>query len=90
MSDTNQQTEPTPEQIEEFKKKRMAYYKAELPLLRQQEEFERLVANIEESRTRAMTMRIRYAEMTAPPDKDPNEAVKDPATPSEGRKLKTE
>ena len=71
MSETiNQQVtekEPTPDEIKAFQKKRTEYYTAQLPLLRMQGEFEKLVADIEENRVRAATMRRRYAEMMAPP-----------------------
>ena len=47
-------TEPTIEETEELKARMMEFYQSELPLLRLQEEFERLNANIEESRLRGI------------------------------------
>jgi len=78
--------EATPEELAEMRVKMVAYYEEEIPLLKQQAEYERLLAEIEESRAKRISFNMRIAQMLAPPA-PPQEP--EPDSNSTGRKLKT-
>lgn len=80
--------EPTAEEIAAYRQNMHDYYDAELPLLRKQEDYENIRANIEEARARRMTMTLRMLHMTSKPPETPEE----PKTtePTGARKLKTD
>lgn len=59
--------EPTPEELAKMRLKMVAYYEEEIPLLKQQAEYERLLAEIEESRAKRISFNMRIAQMLAPP-----------------------
>lgn len=92
------QREPTPEEIKAYRASMLAFYKEEMPMLKQQNEYEKLKADIDENRLRSFTARIRLAHMMSPPAAQPAqpETVPDPVDPATGgpkkeeRKLKTE
>lgn len=69
------QEEPqlSPEQIKKILDTRTKYYKDQLPLLKAQLEYETILADIEESRAKRLTMSIRIAQMMAGPSEDPNQ-----------------
>lgn len=97
MSETNQHEQQlSPEEIEAYKKQMTEFYKSQLPMLKLQKEYEQLLADIEESRAKRMTMTIRMAQMMAgpPPEQDPEPEEKSVPDESKGekkeRKLKTE
>jgi hypothetical protein len=78
---------PTPEQLTEYRNNMLQYYKNETPLLEAQLDYERLVADIEEARVKALTMVIRQAQLKAGP---PKEAPITPSPERQERKLKAE
>lgn len=92
--------EMTPAQMAEFRKKATEYYKNQTGVLKAQLEYESLLADIEEARTKRMTMTIRMAQMMAgPPQEKESGPVPNPSSPEnleeEGterpvRKLKTQ
>ena len=103
MSETTTNTEqeakqPTPEELKAMRDRMIKYYKDQIPVLKVQAEYEKLLADIDEDRTRRMTMLIRMAQMQAgPPQEDEEESSPEsnleeaPKQPAKGpRKLKTE
>lgn len=60
----------SPEQIKKILDTRTKYYKDQLPLLKAQLEYETILADIEESRARRLTMSIRIAQMMAGPSEE--------------------
>lgn len=83
MSKTKEapEKEYTAEEIAAAQKKRIEFYESALPALRLQNEYESILATIEESRFRRMHAIMNYAQLTSP---EP-----EPEAPKE-RKLKTE
>ena len=80
MSDINknpeipqEEREMTPAQMVEFRKKAKAYYNDQSVVLKAQLEYESLLADIEEARTKRLTMTIRMAQMMAGPPKEKDE-----------------
>lgn len=90
MSETtnniNQDREPTAEEMKTMRANMQAYYKEQLPLVKVQAEYEKLLADIEEARARRISMSVRIAQMMAPPSSE------DEAEPEEKkeRKLKVQ
>jgi len=87
MSDETQPTEETkaaltPEEIKAMRDKMEAHWDEQLPFLKKQAEYEILIADIEEARTRRLEMSLRYAQMAAAAQGKSEEEPK--------RKLKTE
>jgi hypothetical protein len=74
MSDTtNQQTEPTEKELQEYRENMKKYYDVQIGLLKKQKEYEVLLADIEEARAKRISMNIRIAQMMAPPPEKPTE-----------------
>ena len=72
--ETNKQAEElTPEQLTAQRLRVVNYYTAQNEILKVQAEYEKLLADIEESRTRRMTMVIRQAQMAAGPEQEEDE-----------------
>lgn len=72
-----EQEKPTPEQIEAGRQKALEFYKKQTELLIAQAEYEKLMADIEQSRAKRMEMIIRQAQMQAGPEtEDPEEEGK--------------
>lgn len=69
----DQDREPTPEELAEYREKMNKFYEEQLPLLRLQKEYETLLADIEEAKTRRVTMVIRQAQMLTPPAQPPGD-----------------
>lgn len=75
----------SPEEISQMRERMNQYYDEELPMLRKQEEFERLQADIEEHKVRRMTMMIRSAQLYAQAEMAEQEAQNpDPSGDPEG------
>jgi hypothetical protein len=91
MSETKETTsaEPTPEEIKQMYAKMDAFRKEQIPLLKRQLEYEQLLADIEEARTKRIHMTLKQGEMLTPPS-PPEVSVKHPVPPSPERKLKKE
>lgn len=97
--ETNKQEELTPEQLTAQRLKVINYYTAQIDVLKVQAEYEKLLAEIEESRAKRMSMIISQARMSQGPadeeqeqeqEQTPEAEVKAPETaqtPKE-RKLK--
>ena len=69
---------PTPEQIEAGRQKALEFYKKQSELLTAQAEYEKLMADIEQSRAKRMEMIIRQAQMQAGPETEtPEEEPKE-------------
>jgi len=74
MSDTtNQPTEPTEKELQEYRENMKKYYDVQISLLKKQKEYEVLLADIEEARAKRISMNIRIAQMMAPPPERPTE-----------------
>ena len=78
MSDENR-TEPTPEEIAEYRKRMDAFYDAEIPLLEKKLKYETLLASIEEQKVKTFTNMIRFAQMATPPSERKTEDPKEPS-----------
>ena len=85
-----EEREPTPEEIKAFKDNQHKHYKEQLPFLKITLEYERYIADIEEARLKYYTMRMRVAQLLAPPP--PEELEGEPEAPVEKkeRKLKSQ
>lgn len=91
--ETNQETAEklTPEQLEQRRKDLVLYYERQNYVLKAQLAYETTMADIEEQRTRRMTMIMRQAQMAAPQPEEEEEPSETPAPPTEEpkeRKLK--
>lgn len=75
----------TPEELAAMRNKMTAFYKDEIKHLKHQEEYERLLADIEEHKTRRYTMMVRHAQMSAQ-----LEEASEEEQPKQKRKLKTD
>lgn len=73
MSEAENQQELTPEQIAEFRKTSIAFYKDRIAFMKIQFEYERLSADIEEAKLRALMARLKMAHITAPPQEEESE-----------------
>ena len=75
MSDTEEKEEKKPltqEDIDKYNKQMDEFYEKNIPRLERQSKYENLIADIDEARARSMEMRIRLAQMTAPPTDEEN------------------
>jgi CHASE3 domain sensor protein len=92
MSKLNEQDAPvekeyTPEELKQMRERMMKSYKESIEVLKLQDEFERLTANIAESQAKTMMNQIRMAQMAMGPPKET--PASDPENPSK-RKLKND
>ena len=70
MSNAENQQELTPEQIAEYRKTTMAFYKDRIAFMKVQLEYERLAADIEDHKLRALMARLKMAHITTPPQEE--------------------
>ncbi len=89
MSEENQPVEKTytPEELKKMRDNTIQYYKDQNQVLKLQDEFERLQANIAESQAKVMMYRIKMATMAMGPkldekDREEEEADKGRETPA--------
>lgn len=73
-----EQEKLTPEQLEANRKKAIKYYQDQIEVIKFQEEYERLLAEIETHRTRRTEMVIRQAQMLVPPADEAGDGEKKP------------
>ena len=89
-----EEQEYTDAQIKEMRKKMLAYYKEEIVFLKVQEQYERLIADVEEHKVRKFVAMARGAQMYAQAEaaeREHAQAQQEPeAEPRPKRKLKTE
>jgi hypothetical protein len=79
--ETNKQAEElTPEQLTAQRLKVINYYTAQIDVLKVQAEYEKLLAEIEESRAKRMSMIISQARMSQGPADEEQEQEQDPET----------
>lgn len=78
--------EMSPEEMEAMRKRMSEYYKSQLPLLRLQAEHQKLIADIEQDRYRAMEMSKRQAILIL--ESQQVENSEKPKAPAQERKLK--
>jgi hypothetical protein len=77
----NAPKEPTPAELAEMRQRMKTYYEEQIPFLKVQNDYESLLADIEENRARRINMSIRIAQMVAGPPLDESlPEKKDPAT----------
>lgn len=77
MSTEVNQQELSPEQIAEMRKRTLEFYKSRISFLKVQCEYEKIVADIEEHKLRALTAQIKYAHITAPQEEEEGEETKE-------------
>jgi CHASE3 domain sensor protein len=75
MSKLNEQDAPvekeyTPEELKQMRERMMKSYKESIEVLKLQDEFEKLTANIAESQAKTMMNQIRMAQMAMGPPKE--------------------
>jgi CHASE3 domain sensor protein len=91
MSETTTETTPekeySPEQLKEMRDNMTKYYTEQIKVLKLQDEFEKLHAQIAENQAKTMMNNIRMAQMAMGP---PKETKKGPEGEIKARKLKTE
>ena len=68
----------TQEQIEDNKQKLMEYYEKNIPFLKLQKEYEELITNIQESKTRRLIAQLQFAQIVAPQEEPEKEESKEP------------
>lgn len=73
MSDAENQQELTQEQIAEYRKTSLAFYKDRIAFMKVQFEYERIAADIEEAKLRGLMARLKMAHITAPPTEEESE-----------------
>lgn len=73
MSDAENQQELTQEQIAEYRKTSLAFYKDRIAFMKVQFEYERISADIEEAKLRGLMARLKMAHITAPPTEEESE-----------------
>ena len=80
----NQEQEPqlSDAQMKQMRENMQNFYKQQIPLLKQQCQYEQLLADIEEARAKRLTMSIRIAQMMAGP-------AQGPEGPKEGEEKET-
>lgn len=69
MSNTENQ-QLTPEQIAQFKKATLEFYKERIAVLKYQKEYEILCADIEEAKLRSLIAQVKYAQIVTPPSEE--------------------
>lgn len=96
MSEENKvnetQAEPTEAELKAYRESMKKFYDEQMPLLKKQNEYEKILADIEESRARRMSFTLRMAQMLAPLPEAPPEGEMPPdmEQAKKERKLKTE
>lgn len=75
--------EPTEAELKAYRENMKKYYEEQLPLLKKQKEYEGLLADIEESRAKRLTMTMRIAQIMAGPPKEPDAKIPPPPSPDE-------
>lgn len=78
---TNQEQELNQDQVDARKAIMLKFYKDNIPLLKAQYEYEKLMADIEEARARRITMSVRIAQMMAGPQEEEESSIPNPPTP---------
>jgi hypothetical protein len=73
MSTEVNQQEFTAEEIAEMRKKSLEFYKSRISFLKIQAEYEKLTADIEEHKLRALMAQLKWAHITAPPQEEEEE-----------------
>ena len=73
MSDAENQQELTQEQIAEYRRTSLAFYKDRIAFMKVQFEYERIAADIEEAKLRGLMARLKMAHITAPPTEEESE-----------------
>lgn len=69
----------TQEQIEDNKQKLMVYYENNIPFLKLQRDYEQLITEIQESKTRRLIAQIQFAQIVAPQEEPEKEEKKEPS-----------
>jgi hypothetical protein len=85
-----EEREASPEEIKAFRENQHKHYKEQLPFLKTTLEYESLIANIEEARLKYYTMRMRIAQLLAPPPPEEPEAETEAPVEKKERKLKSQ
>jgi hypothetical protein len=67
-NDADEQREYTKEELEKMRRAHDTFYKGEIKRLKLEEEYHRLMADIEEHKHRKMYNMIRLAQLMAPPE----------------------
>jgi hypothetical protein len=62
----------TSEELAERRKNLITFYKSQVELLKHQESYEKLVADIEEHKLRGLVAMVRQGQIMSPPDKTDN------------------
>ena len=78
MSEEVNQQELTPQQIAEYKKRTIDFYKDRISFMKYQLEFEKLSADIEETKLRGLIATLKFAQITAPPKEEDEEETDKP------------
>ena len=72
MTDQETQKQPTPEELEQRRKQLIKFYNEELPLLKKQAEYEKLLTEIDMAKMTRLEIMITKAQiMQGPQDKQP-------------------
>ena len=83
--ETNKQEELTPEQLTAQRLKVINYYTAQIDVLKVQAEYEKLLAEIEESRAKRMSMIISQARMSQGPADEEQEQEQEQTPEAEAK-----
>jgi|APFre7841882793_1041355.scaffolds.fasta_scaffold00161_19 hypothetical protein len=78
MSEVENQQELTAEQIAEYRKTSLSFYKDRISFMKVQLEYEQLSADIEEAKLKALMARLKMAHITAPPQEGSEEESQKP------------
>lgn len=76
----------TPEELAERRKNLIAFYKNQVELLKHQETYEKLVADIEEHKLRGLVAMVRQGQIMSPPEQKNPDAGNPDATGEAGEK----
>jgi hypothetical protein len=75
MSEHAEEKTLTAKELEELRKTHAEFYKTEIKRLKLEEEYHKLIANIEEHKSRRMFSIIKMAQMTAGPEEEEEELL---------------
>jgi hypothetical protein len=70
MSKSQNQQPLTPEQIEEYKRTSLEFYRDRIEFMKVQLEYEKLNADVEEAKLRSLIATLKYAQITSPMDEE--------------------